>query len=161
MRWLLWYICIAKMIWVPYMWSNKKKSNLYRVQRRHTRPAWKKPLLCAKTMTHGKGWLFAMCFSFWHTANVSSLPCLKSRDTRQRVSHRQPLSPAFFLPRVAFCTWQILCSVPDKEPTAKKPFADAWLPWDLCRVLHTAKHLPCGNRALPCVFGTRQNVCVP
>ena len=37
-----------------------------------------------------------MCFSLWHTANVSSLPCLKSHDTRQRVSHRQPLSPAFF-----------------------------------------------------------------
>jgi len=71
---------------------------------------------------------FAVCCGIWHTANFSCLPCVMA------LAHgKVALSPsaaviAFFLPSVELCTRQRLCRVPDKKPTAKKAFADAWLP---------------------------------
>ena len=105
-------------------------------QRRYTRLAWKRPLPCAKTMAHGKGYLFAMCFDLRHTANIASLSCVKSRDTRQRSSHRQPPWPLFFLPSVAFCTRQSLCRVPDKKTHGKEA---------LCRCLVALGFLLCAT----------------
>ena len=148
--------------------KKQKKIILCRVQRpKHTAknghgPAWKTSLSCAKSMAHGKGSI--LCRVLWYLAHGKPplFAVCRGAGTRQSgpaaVSCRSRL---FFLPSVELCTRQKLCRMPDKKSTTKKAFADAWLPWDFGRVLHMAKPLPCANRALPCVFGTRQIACVP
>ena len=143
-QWLLWYICIAELIWVPYTWENKKTdkiSNLCCVQRpRHTakmsfEACLVHPLPCVFTRAHGKGWLFAMSQTSRHTANAL-FPISRHHGT-------------FILPSTSFCTRQKLCRVPNKTHTAKCLFADVWMSWALYRVLHTTKTLPCAFRPLP------------
>jgi hypothetical protein len=68
---------------------------------------------------HGKGAFFAMCQDSGHTAKIVT---------------PSAVVPSLFLPSVTFCTRQSFCRVPDKKPTAKKAFADVWLPWGFCRV---------------------------
>jgi hypothetical protein len=85
-----------------------------------------------------------------------SLPRATIADTRQnwplcRVPNRHSAkdpSPSLgavmvtFLCRVAKDTRQILCRVPDKKYSAKKPLPMYSSPCVLCRVLHSAKPLP-------------------
>ena len=66
-----------------------------------------------------------------------------------------------FLPGVEKYTRQPLCRVPDRRHTAKDLFTDTCMPCALCRVLHTAKALPCVFRPLLCAFGTRQTRRLP
>lgn len=67
--------------------------------------------------------------------------------------HRLPI----FLCRVSRSTWQRFCRVLDKNTQQRPICQNKSLPSDLCRVQHSVKPLPCVNKVLPSVFGTRQN----
>jgi hypothetical protein len=115
------------------------------------------------------GGFFAEC-PRWHSAKIDSLPSVAGQaldkgsffaECHPGHSAKTPSpSPvavtAAFLCRVLPALGKPLCLVPEKKYSAKKALPMHCMPSLLCRVRHSAKHLPSIFKALPSASGTRQ-----
>jgi hypothetical protein len=116
------------------------------------------------------GGFFAEC-PRWHSAKIASLPSAVGQtlgkgnsfvECHPRHSAQTP-SPlpitvtAAFLCRVLPGTRQTFLPSTQKKYSTKKALSMHCVPSLLCRVRHSAKHLPSVFKALPSASGTRQS----
>jgi hypothetical protein len=83
--------------------------------------------------------------------------CRVSPNTlgRRCLRHSSAVTAAF-LCRLLFDTRQSLCRVPEKKYSAKKALPIYCLPSPLCRVQHSAKHVPSVFQTLPSASGDKE-----
>jgi len=104
---------------------------------------------------------FAVCCGLWHTAKLPCLPCVKTLGTRQSacatISCRHRL---FFAEcRVMHTAKALPCA--RQKTHGKEGLCRRLVAVGLLSCATHGKSLPYANRALLCVYGTRQIACVP
>ena len=116
-------------------------------------------------LTLGKLYKHYRVFWNWHTAKfINFAECFSVVHSAKSPSPCHPVN--IFLPRVYFYrvfidTRQTICRVRDKKTLGKLLFADKLMSCVVCRVLHSAKHLPSVFGPLPSAPSTWQSYCIP